>query len=206
MTSGKEELHEESLPLFVPSLTGCVLVASLVFGCPDVDGAQGGRTADGPWPLRGPNPGPLRVQIGLASWYGRRWQGRPTASGERYDRHQLTAAHRTAPPARRRSSRTGQWVYGPGPDQRPGAPHAPSDPRSLLRGCAAARYGTHGRSAGEGRVSGGLAALCVVPWRARAFQRASSAVEGRNGYLRRCSTITVACPHVATRYGRATQL
>ena len=34
---------------------------------------------------------------GLASWYGRRWQGRPTASGERYDRHQLTAAHRTAP-------------------------------------------------------------------------------------------------------------
>ena len=29
---------------------------------------------------------------------------------------------------------------------------------------------------------GGLAALCVVPWRARAFQRASSAVEGRNGY------------------------
>jgi rare lipoprotein A len=37
------------------------------------------------------------VQIGLASWYGRRWQGRPTASGERYDRHQLTAAHRTAP-------------------------------------------------------------------------------------------------------------
>ena len=37
---------------------------------------------------------------------------------------------------------------------------------------------------------------------ARAFQRASSAVEGRNGYLRRCSTITVACPCVAIRYGR----
>jgi rare lipoprotein A len=90
---------KRALPLFVPSLTGCVLVASLVFGCPDVDGAQGGRTADGS-PLATartkPRP-PSRVQIGLASWYGRRWQGRPTASGERYDRHQLTAAHRTAP-------------------------------------------------------------------------------------------------------------
>ena len=28
--------------------------------------------------------------------YGTRWQGRRTASGARYDRHQLTAAHRTA--------------------------------------------------------------------------------------------------------------
>jgi rare lipoprotein A len=37
------------------------------------------------------------VQIGLASWYGRRWQGQLTASGARYDRSQLTAAHRTVP-------------------------------------------------------------------------------------------------------------
>lgn len=35
---------------------------------------------------------------GLASWYGRKkWQGRRTASGERFDRHALTAAHRTLP-------------------------------------------------------------------------------------------------------------
>jgi len=35
---------------------------------------------------------------GLASWYGRkRMQGRRTASGERFDRHALTAAHRTLP-------------------------------------------------------------------------------------------------------------
>lgn len=32
---------------------------------------------------------------GLASWYGRKFQGKRTASGERFDRHQLTAAHRT---------------------------------------------------------------------------------------------------------------
>lgn len=85
--------------LFVPSLMGCVLVASLVFGCPDVSGALARPVADG---LRSASAGPLplspsQVQIGLASWYGRGWQGRRTASGERYDRHQLTAAHRTAP-------------------------------------------------------------------------------------------------------------
>ena len=37
---------------------------------------------------------PGRVQVGLASWYD--LDGR-TASGERYDRAQLTAAHRTLP-------------------------------------------------------------------------------------------------------------
>jgi rare lipoprotein A len=85
--------------LFMPSLTGCALVASLVFGCPDVSDALARPVADGPrLATAGTQPlPPSRVQIGMASWYGRRWQGRPTASGERYDRHQPTAAHRTAP-------------------------------------------------------------------------------------------------------------
>ena len=34
---------------------------------------------------------------GLASWYGGRFHGRRTASGERFDRGDLTAAHRTLP-------------------------------------------------------------------------------------------------------------
>lgn len=34
-------------------------------------------------------------QVGLASWYGKPFHGRTTASGERYDMHALTAAHRT---------------------------------------------------------------------------------------------------------------
>lgn len=34
---------------------------------------------------------------GLVSWYGRRFHGRPTASGEPFDRHALTAAHRSLP-------------------------------------------------------------------------------------------------------------
>jgi len=34
---------------------------------------------------------------GHASWYGSRFAGRPTASGERFDPAELTAAHRTLP-------------------------------------------------------------------------------------------------------------
>lgn len=34
---------------------------------------------------------------GLASWYGRKFQGRPTASGEPYDLYAMTAAHKTMP-------------------------------------------------------------------------------------------------------------
>lgn len=34
---------------------------------------------------------------GQASWYGPRFHGRRTASGERYDQHAMTAAHRTLP-------------------------------------------------------------------------------------------------------------
>lgn len=41
---------------------------------------------------------PLReLARGKASWYGPRFHGRRTASGERYDQHALTAAHRTLP-------------------------------------------------------------------------------------------------------------
>jgi rare lipoprotein A len=34
---------------------------------------------------------------GVASWYGRRYHGKPTASGEAYDMYQMTAAHPTLP-------------------------------------------------------------------------------------------------------------
>lgn len=40
---------------------------------------------------------PVPTQVGVASWYGRRFHGRRTASGERFDMHALTAAHRTLP-------------------------------------------------------------------------------------------------------------
>lgn len=50
------------------------------------DQAQAPRVADEPW-----------TQRGLASWYGKRFNGRRTASGERFKASGLTAAHRTLP-------------------------------------------------------------------------------------------------------------
>jgi rare lipoprotein A len=37
------------------------------------------------------------VEEGLASWYGHEFHGRSTSSGETYDMHSLTAAHKTLP-------------------------------------------------------------------------------------------------------------
>jgi len=43
-----------------------------------------------------------KAQVGKASWYGRIFQHKQTASGEPYDMFQFTAAHRTLP--------LGSWV------------------------------------------------------------------------------------------------
>lgn len=45
---------------------------------------------------------PKPYQIGRASWYGKQFHGRSTASGEPYDMFQFTAAHRQLP--------LGTWV------------------------------------------------------------------------------------------------
>src|SRR5215471_11368532 len=88
--------------LFVPSLTGCLLVASLLSSCTSVHGPMSIPAAEGPQPAESPPPDtlgaepPSRVEIGIASWYGKGFHGRHTASGEPYDMHQATAAHRTA--------------------------------------------------------------------------------------------------------------
>ena len=53
------------------------------------------------------------IDQGLASWYGPKFHGRRTASGERYDMHGLTAAHKTLPFGTRvrvRSVHTGKEV------------------------------------------------------------------------------------------------
>jgi len=42
------------------------------------------------------------LQIGKASWYGGKFQGRKTANGERFDMNALTCAHRDLP--------LGSWV------------------------------------------------------------------------------------------------
>ena len=42
-------------------------------------------------------PATLQSISGKASWYGGKFHGRPTASGEKFDKNGLTAAHRTLP-------------------------------------------------------------------------------------------------------------
>jgi len=42
-------------------------------------------------------PPEREIARGIASWYGGRFHGRPTASGEPFDMHALTAAHPTLP-------------------------------------------------------------------------------------------------------------
>ena len=52
-------------------------------------------------------------QVGWASWYGKQHQGRKTASGDRFSRSQLTAAHRSLPLGTKvqvTNLRTGQHV------------------------------------------------------------------------------------------------
>lgn len=38
-----------------------------------------------------------KTQIGSASWYGSKYHGRKTSSGERYNKNDMTAAHKTLP-------------------------------------------------------------------------------------------------------------
>lgn len=52
-------------------------------------------------------------QVGVASYYARKLQGRKTASGERFDHNKLTAAHLSLPFGTRvkvTNLKTGRWV------------------------------------------------------------------------------------------------
>ena len=64
-------------------------------------------SASDPAPLVKPqspqvNKGRRWFQVGLASWYGKYFQGRKTANGESYDMNGLTCAHRSLP--------LGSWI------------------------------------------------------------------------------------------------
>jgi rare lipoprotein A len=66
-----------------------ILLASIVVA---------GACAQHKAPSASPAPVERRhVETGQASWYGKAHQGKLTASGERFDMHALTAAHRTLP-------------------------------------------------------------------------------------------------------------
>jgi rare lipoprotein A len=60
------------------------------------------RFANNPYQVFGRDYVPVRVggdfrQRGMASWYGRRYHGQKTSSGEIYDMYAMTAAHPTLP-------------------------------------------------------------------------------------------------------------
>lgn len=57
---------------------------------------------------------PALIQVGTASWYGPGFHGQETASGESFNRHAMTAAHRTLPlgtKAKVTNLETGQEVH-----------------------------------------------------------------------------------------------
>ena len=62
---------------------------------PIVSGTMRAYQVRGRWYQPAEQPG--YDETGLASWYGDQFNGRPTATGERFDMHALTAAHKTLP-------------------------------------------------------------------------------------------------------------
>ena len=95
-----------------------VALTALLAACASVGGAGsgGGRTrapvVNDPAPIVSGTMKPYRVrgrwyrpmndasgydEVGMASWYGDQFNGRPTATGERFDMHGLSAAHKTLP-------------------------------------------------------------------------------------------------------------
>lgn len=86
-------------PSHRPWTLGAAALALLVYGAVVV--RDTGRPAPPPQPVVTAEAAPERptgpAHRGQASWYGSDFQGSPTASGEPFDMHALTAAHRTLP-------------------------------------------------------------------------------------------------------------
>ena len=93
--------------LLAASLASC---SFLLAACTAPRPAPAAPTAD----LRVLKPEtPSFSEIGAASWYGRAHQGHRTADGERFDRHEMTAAHRSLPfgtIVRVKNATTGQMI------------------------------------------------------------------------------------------------
>ena len=73
----------------VPSL---FLFAALLLGQLLAVGCTNNRK-----PSTSPSSFGVPFERGIASWYGRQFHGRRTANGERYDMHEMTAAHPSLP-------------------------------------------------------------------------------------------------------------
>jgi rare lipoprotein A len=95
--------HRRGMPLLRPFLIALLLAAGALGACTGPQPASEPSLAlqAPPLPLEPPTVYPSRLpsftQVGLASWYGRDFHHKTTASGERYDMRDLTAAHRSLP-------------------------------------------------------------------------------------------------------------
>lgn len=69
------------------------LLSLVLAGC----ASDRGRVPGEPMPVRQDVAGDGEIARGLASWYGGKFHGRRTASGERFDMNELTAAHPSLP-------------------------------------------------------------------------------------------------------------
>ena len=99
-------------------LKGALIVSltALLAACASVPGTGGGRprapVVNDPAPIVPGTMRPYQVrghwyrpmsdasgydEVGMASWYGDQFNGRPTSTGERFDMHGLSAAHKTLP-------------------------------------------------------------------------------------------------------------
>lgn len=67
-----------------PGICLCLIVFALLASCTST--VPSGRSHE--W---------RSFQTGKASWYGGKFHGRKTASGERYNQHAMTAAHKKLP-------------------------------------------------------------------------------------------------------------
>ena len=74
-------------------LSGCASVS----GTPPVSATAPPRAVTPAVPGSSEATPSAKAHVGKASWYGEAHHGKKTASGETYDMHALTAAHRTLP-------------------------------------------------------------------------------------------------------------
>ena len=107
-------VQEVAMPMqAAPTVAPIAMAAPPAAAAPSVTPAATTAAATPPEAASRPERSAALLGQGLASWYGGKFHGRRTASGERFDRHALTAAHRTLPFGTRvrvRSLATGQEV------------------------------------------------------------------------------------------------
>jgi len=79
----------------LPCIIATLIMVATVGAAPATKGPRSKKSGT-------PNPQKPPYEVGRASWYGKPFHGRATASGEPYDMFQFTAAHRDLP--------LGTWV------------------------------------------------------------------------------------------------